>query len=213
MSVDSITNPTLVHQLHLRQLLLLLLQQEAQQQGHVQQPPNEYRPGGLLPPLLPAAILTSIDINDFQQSQQQPPTVEFPVGRIDNLSFDDTNGTFAPAANPEHLFSGEAQRGHTPLRPQSERAMFFLVVRALFKILEIQKRKDTFPTDDLNWLTRRVKRVLSIGMRRNRAGDARFIPLHVALEPLLRQAVGDVYWRQAVDIAHRYWASKGMSFR
>jgi hypothetical protein len=153
------------------------------------------------------------DINDFQQSQQQPPTVEFPVGRIDNLSFDDTNGTFAPAANPEHLFSGEAQRGHTPLRPLNERAMFFLVVRALFKILEIQKRKDTFRTDDLNWLTRRVKRVLSIGMRRNRAGDARFIPLHAVLEPLLRQAVGDVCWRQAVDIAHRYWASKGMSFR
>jgi hypothetical protein len=234
---NTIVNPSLfLYQLQLRQLLMVLLEQEPPQyQDHLSQLTGECRPGALQQPLLSLDILALID-NNIQQAQHQPlssgvlPNLNY-ISRNGALS---SNGTSTPLAALVPLLSNEGRQqqqqqqhrsevvnkptGQQPAAPKqelSEQATFFILVKSLLKILERQKERskavDAYPTDSdqLNRMEHRVKRIVSIGSHRNRKGDKEFIPLHAALEPLLRQAVGDVYWDKAICVTHRYCAVKG----
>jgi hypothetical protein len=233
MMENTIVNPSLFpYQLQLQQLLMFLLEQEPPQyQDHLSQLTGDCRPGALQQPLLSSEILTLID-NNIQQAQHQPLS----SGVLPILNYGSCNGalirngTFSPFAPLVPLISNEGrQQQHrsdvvnkppeqqlaAPKQQLSEQATFLILVKSLLKILERQKDRskdvDGYPTDrdQLNRMEHRVKRIVSIGSHRNRKGDKEFIPLHAALEPLLRQAVGDVYWDKAICVTHRYCAVKG----
>jgi hypothetical protein len=212
MTVNTIPNPPLLLcQLQLWELILLLLQEEPQHpQNLVMSLAGECRHGVLQQPLLPSAFPNSTGINNFQQAQHQPSALEVPLGVVANLNHPRGNETCTPVTAAAPRISFEDQHGHTPPQQLSERATFFILVKALFKVLEKQKVwGNGGSSQELNRLTQRVKRIISMGTRRNHAGDAQFIPLHAALARLLRQAVGDAYWRQAMYVALRYCDSKG----
>lgn len=85
-------------------------------------------------------------------------------------------------------------------RPLTERERFVVFVKILFKSLEHSDPR----------LRPRAKAVVTECTRRNRLGDANYMPLQPAVEIRLRRTVGEVHWERAQAYYQQYCVRKGL---